>query len=217
MTGHHGSLGTAPPGLWESQPRGSKEQRQPPGSLADLYHRHEMETDNKRNITLCRQPWADRTALPGHLLARSIWAPSRGTSKGTRPQKAERKEPRSWHSFTFYPSIHPLASNTCWCNFPPLIRRSAAGADLTALPQGNSGRVSIPTFSPGQEMPLLPDHLLHPRTAYFSSRRPFYYKGPLIQGVLREKATLPGYTRASLPTLTNTCLTSGFSPHPSVT
>lgn len=137
--------------------------------------------------------------------------------KGTRPQKAERKEPRSWHSFTFYPSIHPLASNTCWCNFPPLIRRSAAGADVTALPQGNSGRVSIPTFSPGQEMPLLPDHLLHPRTAYFSSRRPFYYKGPLIQGVLREKATLPGYTRASLPTLTNTCLTSGFSPHPSVT
>lgn len=56
MTEHYGSLGTAPPGFWESQPEGSKRQRQPPGSQADPHRRHRMGADNKRNIKQCSRP-----------------------------------------------------------------------------------------------------------------------------------------------------------------
>lgn len=84
-------------------------------------------------------------------------------------------------------------------------------------PRGHSGPASLPTLSLGQETPLLPDHLLHPRSAHSSPRRPFYYKGRLTHSLLPKNPPLPGPDAGQSSTPTNTCLTSGFSPRPSVT
>lgn len=180
MARHHGSLGTAPPGFLESQPGGSKGQRQPPGSLADPHHKDGTGRDNKRNIKRCRSLQAAsgrRNSLPGRLLCQQHLGPlPKEHQKESNHRRQKGKDPGPGTALPFILAFTHSPQLSSGAHLPPLTGRS--GAKVTAPPRGNSGRASIPILSRGPETPLLSDHLLHPRTAHSSPRRPFLLQRP---------------------------------------
>lgn len=106
-----------------------------------------------------------------------MWAPfpwNIKTESSHRRQKG--KDPGPGTALPFIPAFTPSPS---YLLVPPPTSYSMSGAEVTAPPRGNLGCASISTLSAGQETPLLSDHLLLPRTAYSSPRRPILLQRPV--------------------------------------
>lgn len=140
-------FGKAAPGFWESQLRSSKRQKLPPGSLTSP---PEAQNSDKRTVLQCRggsmKPGADRTALPGHSRARSVWIFSQRS--------------KDWHSFVLcplsrhLPPVSPLPSSTY---LPPFFF-VRSDAEMTTPTSRKLKLCTHPTLSAGQETapPLRP-------------------------------------------------------------
>lgn len=216
MAGHRGSLGAAPPGFWEPQPGGSKGQGQ--GHWQSPTISTECEEITKETANGYRRPPSSlgQTEQPcqGTSCARSIRAlfpwnikkeSSHGRQKGKNPGFG-----------TALPFILAFTPSPQLLLVPASHSQVGCRSDCPGL-GGNSGEASFPTVTRGQENapPLRPPASSQNRP--FLPKTPIYYKGRHVPGLFPRRASLPGSTPVSLPTLANTCLTSGLSPHPSVT